>query len=121
MAHVLRRRDLLLLIPGALLLPRVTLRGAEGDWPAFRGPGASGVQDDFPLPTRWNADSSAGPAAGVRWKTPIPGLGHSSPIVWGDRVFVATAVRESGEPPLLGLRGVADDPPGSHLPAVRCA
>jgi len=106
MSHALRRRDLLLLIPGALLLPRVSLRAAEGDWPAFRGPDASGVQDGFPLPTRWNADASAGPAAGVRWKTPIPGLGHSSPIVWGDRVFVATAVRESGEPPLrLGLFG----------------
>ena len=39
-------------------------------------------------------------------RPPIPGLGHSSPIVWGDRVFVATAVRESGEPPLrLGLFG----------------
>ena len=87
------------------MLPRVTLRAAEGDWPAFRGPNASGVQDGFPLPTRWNADPS-GPAAGIRWKTPIPGLGHSSPIVWGDRVFVATAVRESGEAPLrLGLFG----------------
>ena len=105
MSHALRRRDLLLLIPGALLLPRVTLRAAEGDWPAFRGPSASGVQDGFPLPTRWNADPS-GPAAGIRWKTSIPGLGHSSPIVWGNRVFVATAVRESGEAPLrLGLFG----------------
>lgn len=106
MSHALRRRDLLLLIPAAVLLPRVTLRAAEGDWPAFRGPNASGVQDGFALPTKWNADLSSGPAAGIRWKTPIPGLGHSSPIVWGDRVFIATAVRESGEAPLrLGLFG----------------
>lgn len=106
MSLALRRRDLLLLIPGAFLLPRPTLRAAEGDWPAFRGPGASGVQDGFELPARWNADRSTGPVAGIRWRTPIPGLGHSSPIIWGDRVFVATAVRESGEAPLrLGLFG----------------
>ena len=43
MSLALRRRDLLLLLPGAFLLPRLTLRAAEGDWPAFRGPGASGV------------------------------------------------------------------------------
>ena len=106
MSLALRRRDLLLLIPGAFLLPRLTLRAAEGDWPAFRGPGASGVQDGFDLPVRWNADRSTGPVAGIRWRTPIPGLGHSSPIIWSDRVFVATAVRESGEAPLrLGLFG----------------
>ena len=106
MSHSLRRREFLMLVPGALLLPRVTLHATEGDWPAFRGPGASGVQDGFTLPVRWNADPSAGATAGIRWKTPIPGLGHSSPIVWGDRVFVATAVRESGEAPLrLGLFG----------------
>jgi len=106
MSLTLRRRDLLRLIPGAFLLPRLTLRAAEGDWPAFRGPGASGVQDGFELPARWNADRSTGPVAGIRWMTPIPGLGHSSPIIWGDRVFVATAVRESGEAPLrLGLFG----------------
>lgn len=106
MSPALRRRDLLLLIPGAFLLPRLTLRAAEGDWPAFRGPGASGVQDGFELPVRWNADRSTGPVAGIRWRTPIPGLGHSSPIIWSDRVFVATAVRESGEAPLrLGLFG----------------
>lgn len=114
MSLALRRRDLLLLIPGAFLLPRLTLRAAEGDWPAFRGPGASGVQDGFELPVRWNADRSTGPVAGIRWRTPIPGLGHSSPIIWNDRVFVATAVRESGEAPLrLGLfgdsTGAADD------------
>lgn len=106
MSLALRRRDLLVLIPGALLLPRLALRAAEGDWPAFRGPGASGVQDGFQLPARWNADRSTGPVTGIRWRTPIPGLGHSSPIIWGDRVFVATAVRESGEAPLrLGLFG----------------
>ena len=69
------------------------------DWPAFRGPGAAGVQDGFALPAAWN----------LRWKTTIPGLGHSSPIVSGERVYTLTAVRESGEAPLrLGLFGDSD-------------
>jgi outer membrane protein assembly factor BamB len=99
-----------LLFPGALMLPRAAAAfAAESDWPAFRGPSASGVQDGFALPTDWNADPSAGALTGIRWKTPVPGLGHSSPIVWGDKVLTATAVRESGEAPLrLGLFGDSD-------------
>jgi len=53
------------------------------NWPQFRGPQASGVADGATPPVAWTAP---------RWKTPIPGLGHSSPIVWGDRVFVTTAI-----------------------------
>ena len=100
------------MMPAALFIPPLTPGAkavAASDWPAFRGPGGSGVQDGFPLPTRWNADPLAGPAKGIRWKTSIPGLGHSSPIVWGNRVFTVTAVRESGEAPLrLGLFGDSD-------------
>jgi hypothetical protein len=62
------------------------------DWPSFRGPGGSGVADGQHPPLTW--DVKAG--TNVRWKTPIPGLGHSCPIVWGDRVFVTTAI--SGDP-----------------------
>jgi len=59
-------------------------------WPSFRGPSASGdAGNRGPAPpTRWDV----GQAQNVLWKSPIPGLGHSSPIVWGDRVFVTTAV-----------------------------
>lgn len=105
--HAIRRRDFLRLVPGALLLRGLgTGQAADTAWPSFRGPNMSGVQDGFALATSWNADASAGPIGGIRWKTAIPGLGHSSPIVWSDRVFVATAVRESGEAPLrLGLFG----------------
>lgn len=63
----------------------------------FRGPDASGVGE--------------GPASieKVRWKTPIPGLSHSSPIVWGDKLYVATAVSAAGEAPLkVGLYGDGD-------------
>lgn len=58
------------------------------NWPSFRGPNATGVEDGARLPSSWNIEKSEN----VLWKTPIPGLAHSSPIVWGDRIFVTTAV-----------------------------
>src|SRR5262249_62205957 len=64
----------------------------SANWPQFRGPSASGVADGQLPPTGWDA----GKGVNVRWKTPIPGLGHACPVVWGDRVFVTTAV--SGDP-----------------------
>ena len=71
------------------------------DWPQFRGAHASGVADGFGAPIRWNAETGEN----VLWKTPIPGLGHSSPVVWGDLVCVTTA--DSGQPDELkvGLYG----------------
>src|SRR5205807_2564154 len=57
-------------------------------WPSFRGPNASGVSDGHPTLVKWNAPSGES----VLWKTPIPGVAVSSPVVWGDRVFVSTAV-----------------------------
>jgi outer membrane protein assembly factor BamB len=66
---------------------------AAANWPQFRGPAATGIADGQHPPTTW--DVKAG--TNVRWKTPIAGLGHSCPVVWGDRVFVTTAV-SSGEP-----------------------
>lgn len=59
-----------------------------GNWPSFRGPGAAGVADGQELPDHWNGETGEN----VRWQTPIPGLGHSSPVVWGDRVFVTSAI-----------------------------
>jgi outer membrane protein assembly factor BamB len=61
---------------------------AAGSWPSFRGPHASGVADGQRLPDTWNPKTGEH----VLWRTPIPGLAHSSPIVWGDRVFVTSAV-----------------------------
>jgi outer membrane protein assembly factor BamB len=62
------------------------------NWPSFRGPNGTGVADGQQPPLAWNVKTGHH----VRWKTPIPGLGHSCPIVWGDRIFVTTAV--SGNP-----------------------
>ncbi|MDQ1525124.1 MAG: hypothetical protein QOE47_3048 [Pyrinomonadaceae bacterium] len=57
-------------------------------WPSFRGRNASGVAESQNLPQSWNAPKGEN----IKWKTRIPGLAHSSPIVWGTRVFVTTAV-----------------------------
>ena len=87
----------------ALLLCLLPASAGAGDaaWPSFRGPQASGVAEG-PAPTAWNAET----AKNVLWKTPIPGLAHSSPVVWGDRVFVTTAVSTEANPPFRhGLYG----------------
>lgn len=74
------------------------------DWPQFRGIQAGGISEGKPLPVEWNAAGRD-----VQWKVPIPGLAHSSAIVWGDRVFVTTAVPASGEKQLrVGLYGAGD-------------
>lgn len=68
---------------------------AYENWPSFRGPNASGMADGMGLPARWEV---------VEWRTPIPGLGHSSPIVWGERVYVTAAV--SADPDSIFVHGL---------------
>ena len=68
--------------------PATPVAPPKGSWPSFRGPQAAGVADGQQLPDTWDPKTGEH----VRWRTPIPGLAHSSPIVWGDRVFVTSAV-----------------------------
>jgi len=63
---------------------------AQTNWPQFRGAGARGVASGSNLPDRWSATEN------VAWKTDVPGRGWSSPIVWGNRIILTTAVN-SGE------------------------
>ncbi len=58
---------------------------AQG-WPQWRGPNASGVSNEKNLPSEWSADKN------ILWKMPIPGRGHSSPVVWGNRIFLTTDI-----------------------------
>jgi len=75
---------------------------AGGNWPSFRGADAAGVAEGFPLPADWSVPGSRN----VRWKTPIPGLGHSSPVVWGGRLFVSTCISGAEKAELkVGLYG----------------
>lgn len=80
-------------------------------WPAFRGANADGNGDGQGVPWQWDAPSGTN----VRWKTPIPGLANSSPVVWGDRVFVTTATTEKGDGTLrIGLYGDVDSVEDVH-------
>lgn len=102
---------------GAALLAGIVLAGAAAprpgvDWPQFRGIRAAGIDDAHPAPLTWDA----GRGQGVLWKTAIPGLGHASPIIWNDRLYLATAISGRKDAGLrVGLYGdiapVADDTP----------
>jgi outer membrane protein assembly factor BamB len=71
---------------------------SEGEeWPGWRGPRGDGTSTETGLPVRWSATES------VLWKISLPGKGHSSPVVWGDRVFVTTCVEAKRERKLLCL------------------
>ncbi len=65
--------------------------GTQANWPQFRGPGSAGISPAMGLPDRWSATEN------IAWRTEIPGRGWSSPIVWGNRVFVTTAISEGQE------------------------
>ena len=80
-----------------ILLTAATITAAE-QWPQFRGPGAMGVADSPSLPDTWSTTKN------VRWKTAIAGHGWSSPVVWGDRIFVTSVVPTGAvEEPKRGL------------------
>ena len=69
--------------------PSIATAPGAREWSSFRGgPSSSGILDGAHPPTEWDVEQSIN----VQWKTLIPGFGHSSPIIWGDRVFVTTAV-----------------------------
>jgi outer membrane protein assembly factor BamB len=90
-------------------LPQIPTAGtAAGSWPSFRGAAASGVAEKQNLPDRWD-----GKGQNILWRTQIPGLGHSSPIVWGDRIFVTTAISSrpnaTFRPGLYGDGDASDD------------
>jgi outer membrane protein assembly factor BamB len=87
------------------------------NWPQFRGPDGSGVADRQNLPLEW----SVAEESNLLWRVPMEGLAHSSPIVWGDRVYLTTAVADTtGEPTLvLGDSDVAGIDPAPDMVAHR--
>jgi outer membrane protein assembly factor BamB len=79
-------------------------------WPQWRGPLGTGVAPHATPPVAWSEDRN------VRWKRPLPGKGHSTPIVWGQRVFVTTAVPVGDPlpPKYSGAPGGHDEEPITH-------
>jgi outer membrane protein assembly factor BamB len=74
------------------------------NWPSFRGPRASGIAEGFALPAEFDVPSGRN----LAWRTPVAGLAHSSPVVWGGKVFVTTAVKKDAEAELASLFGSAN-------------
>jgi len=100
--------------PSAQAAASVAAPPVAASWPSFRGPSASGVADGQNLPDKW----SAADGRNILWRTAISGLGHSSPIVWGDRLFLTTASSEGAEPEfkpgLYGDGSSSDDHQQQH-------
>ena len=97
----------------------VAIAPTPGNWPSFRGEHASGVADGQNLPDDWNGEAGLN----IRWKTPIPGLAHSSPVVWGERLFVTSAVssrRDAGFRHGLYGDGDASDDRSVHRWQLYC-
>jgi outer membrane protein assembly factor BamB len=85
----MRERLTLLLVAG------LTAGLSAEDWPAWRGPRGDGTSQETQVPLHWSAQKN------IAWKAPVPGRGHSSPIVWGERVFVTSCLEEQGQRLLL--------------------
>lgn len=74
-------------------------------WPQFRGPDGSGIADGQGVPLRWDAETGEG----IAWERPLDGLGVSSPVIWGSRVFAVTAASLTGDTEFrIGLYGDVD-------------
>ena len=88
-------KKLFLILLSCCLLPALAQANESAYWPNWRGPNKNGLVDQGNPPVEWNESTN------IRWKAKIPGMGHSTPIVWGDRIFVQTAVQteKAGDPP----------------------
>lgn len=109
---------LIAVVAVGLSLTDVT-HASPNNWPQWRGPNMMSVVENDPnLPETWSATQS------VAWKTAIPGVGWSSPIVWGNKVFLTAVVADTEyEKPAKGLylgQGRPDPPPGVHHWMVYC-
>jgi outer membrane protein assembly factor BamB len=87
-----------------------SIPAAAGNWPAWRGPDGQGHSPDKGLPTQWSK------TANVRWKTPLPDEGNSTPIVLGDRIFLTQATEKVDWPPKPPTGG----PASAHRRSVLC-
>src|SRR5262249_8454452 len=85
-------RGLTLTLPAVLAAVFVGRSGSAADWPQFRGPSGLGYTAETNLPLTWNAKTGEG----IAWKAPLPKSdnAYSSPVVWGDHVFVTYALNQ---------------------------
>src|SRR5215210_3020425 len=97
-------------VASLLILVLLPTSFASDRWPQFRGADSTGVAEDASLPDTWSVTEN------VAWKTEIPGSGWSSPVVWGNNIFITSVVSAvESEKPKKGLyfggeRGAPSDP-----------
>jgi outer membrane protein assembly factor BamB len=77
--------------------PILPAPGAAGQWPRWRGPTGMGTTLEKDLPLKWSASEN------IAWKAEIPGAGNSSPVLWGERVFLTTAFEAGKRRSLVGV------------------
>ena len=85
---------------------------SAGNWPQWRGPDGSGISNEKNLPAEWS------PTKNIKWKTPIEGRSHSSPIVWGNKIFLTTAIEGAEVPGAKAARHQFDGKDFVHPDAV---
>jgi len=81
----------------ALVLLLAASAALAENWPGFRGPRGDGSSLEKDLPIRWSGTEN------VAWKVEVPGRGHASPVVWGDRIFLVSALQDKQARILLCL------------------
>ena len=95
----------ILLVVAIVLGMIIVLQGQNendlANWPSFRGPNASGIAENFATPISWDVET----LKNIKWKIAIPGLAHSSPIIWEDRMYITTASGEADAELKVGLYG----------------
>lgn len=88
---------------------------AAENWPQFRGPRADGLSESKTLPVEWDVDKN------IAWMAEVPGLGWSSPVLWGGKIFLTTVTRDGGEEkPQMGLYLGKARGGGTHHYLVLC-
>jgi len=97
---------------GALVLTSSAGAVTESAWPQWRGPSGQGVSNEKNLPAEWTATKN------IKWKTAIPGRGHSSPIVWGNRIFLTTAIEGDLVPGAKAVKHMDGDKEFLHPDSV---
>jgi outer membrane protein assembly factor BamB len=85
---------------------------AQKNWPQWRGTGGNGISGETGVPSEWSESKN------IAWKTAIPGRGHSSPIVWGDRVFLTTSIEGPIVPGAQAVRHVRNGQEYLHPDSV---
>lgn len=89
---------LTLLLTVIIICSPAQISSGEENWPGWRGPRGDGsAENDSRLPVKWNI------AENTLWKTPLPGKGHASPIIWENRIFIVSALDETRDRALICL------------------